>query len=118
MPQQTRSVSSAAANVVPLAQEGLVHQLATLGVIQDRAPHQIYGLLGGVVVLFFIRSAHDELGGGGRPNGGDLTGLSIPGCDLLSHDPTRLMLEPIERSLEHRSGLVPNDVLVMLLSDA
>src|SRR4051794_15921821 len=43
-------------------QEGLVYQLTALDVIQDRAPHEVHGLLSGVVILLLIRSAHDELG--------------------------------------------------------
>ena len=54
IPQQTRSVSSAAARVVAPSQERFVDQLASLGMVQNRAPHQLDRLLGGVIELSFI----------------------------------------------------------------
>src|SRR3954453_19491990 len=66
----------------PAAKEGLVHQLPTLYVVQDWAPHEIDRLLSGVVILLFVGAAHDELGRGRCPNRGVLAGLPEPGSVL------------------------------------
>src|SRR5689334_83048 len=42
--------------------ERIVDKLATFGVIQNRAAHQLNRLLTGMIMLLFIRSAHDEFG--------------------------------------------------------
>jgi len=43
------------------AQERLVHQLAPLGLVQDRAPRQLDRLLRRMVEFLLVRAAHDEL---------------------------------------------------------
>src|SRR5579864_8976050 len=45
----------------PASQEGIVNQLAALGVVQYRAPHEIHRLLRRVIVLRLVTAAHDEL---------------------------------------------------------
>jgi len=43
------------------SEKRVIDQVASFGVIQDRAPHQIHRFLRWVIKFFFVRSAHDEL---------------------------------------------------------
>src|SRR5712691_10875055 len=59
-------------------QEGLVYHFAALGVIQDRAPHQILRLLRGVIKFLLIGSTHVHLGRWRSADRGALAYLSKP----------------------------------------
>ncbi len=60
-----------------------VHQLATLRMVQDRAPHQIDRLLRWVIEFRFVRSTHDEFRRWRVPYRRVLTGLAEPGSVLF-----------------------------------
>src|ERR1035437_524052 len=93
------------------AEERVVHQFAAARVIENRPPHQFNRFLGGMIKLRFVRSAHDEFRTRRLPNGRVFTGLSNPRCVLFSDIPARLVLIPVVCSSEHRSALVPYDLL-------
>lgn len=65
--------------------------------VQDRGPHQVHGLLGGVVVFCFLGPTHDEFRGRRVPDGRVPAGFSIPRRILLLHKPAWLVLEPVKR---------------------
>ena len=48
-----------------------------------------------------------------RPDRRVLTRLAVPRCVLLSHEPARFVLKPIQRAGEDRALLVPDYLLVM-----
>src|SRR5579862_3506552 len=97
----------------PAAKKRLVNQLATLGVVQDRPPHQLNRLLRRVIKFRFFRSAHDELRRRRIPDRRVLAGFAEPGCVLLSNVPARLVLEPVMGSRKDRPTLVPDYLLMM-----
>ena len=47
-----------------------------------------------------------------------LAGFPEPRGVLFPDEPARLMLEPVQRARQDRSGLVPNDLLMMLEAHA
>src|SRR5579862_85389 len=97
----------------PTAQERLINQFATLGVVQDRPPHQLDRLLRRVIKFRFFRAAHDEFRGWRIPDRRVLAGFAEPGCVLLSNVPARLVLEPVMGSRKDRPTLVPDYLLMM-----
>src|SRR5262249_33636860 len=97
----------------PTAEEGLIDKFAALGVIQDRAPHEIHRLLGRMVVLLLFGAAHDELGRWRGPDRRVLAGLAEPRGVLLAHIPGGLMLKPVVAPRQYGAPLVPNNLLVV-----
>src|SRR5262249_6105884 len=63
-------------------------------------------------------AAHNELRRRRSPDRGVFAWLSIPRSVLFPHEPTWLMLKPIERPREDRPALVPDDLLVVKEADA
>src|SRR5579859_4395878 len=98
-------------------QERVIHEFATPEMVQDRAPHQLDGLLRGVIVFVLVRAAHNELGRRRIPDRGVLAGFAEPGCVLLPDIPAGLVLEPVVRARKDGSTFVPNDLLVVKKSD-
>ncbi len=84
-----------------------------MGMVKDRAPHQLNRLLRGVVELLLIRSTHNELRRWRIPDRRVLACLPEPGRIFLSDIPAGLMLEPIMSPSKYRSSLVPDDLLMM-----
>ncbi len=95
------------------SEKGLVHRFAALGVIQQRAPHQIHRLLRWMIVLLLIGAAHDEFGRRAGPDRGILARLAEPGSILFPDIPAGLMLKPIVRACKNSPPLVPNNLLVV-----
>src|ERR1017187_758773 len=93
------------------AQEWLVHQLAALQVIEDRAPENIDGFLRRMIEFLLVRTAHDELGRWRIPDRGVLTGFTEPGRVLLPDVPAGLVLIPVVGACEDRAAFVPDDLL-------
>jgi hypothetical protein len=83
------------------SQERVTDHLATLQVVQDGPAHQFNRLLRGVIVLFFIRSAHDELRDGDAqivefsPAGRlELRAVRIPVCSPIEPPNRTPVLHP------------------------
>src|ERR1019366_1851444 len=99
------------------AEKRLVHEFAPPGVVQNRTPHQLHRLLGRMIELLLLGTAHHELGGWGTPDGRVLAGFAIPGSVLPSHVPAGLMLKPVMGPRQDHAALVPDDLLMMLKAD-
>jgi len=100
------------------SEEWVIYQLSSLGVIQDRTPHEFDGLLRRVIELLLVRAAHNKFRRRRCPNRRILAWLPIPWRILLSNKPAWLMLKPIQRTRQNCSTLVPDDLLVMVEPDA
>ena len=100
------------------AEERFVDQFAALGVIEDRAPHQLDRLLRRMVELLFVRSAHDEFGRRRVPDRRVLAGLAEPGRILLADVPAGFVLIPIVRSRQNGPAFIPDNLLRIQKSDS
>src|ERR1035438_2752373 len=71
-----------------------------------------------MIEFLLIRSTHDELRRGRGPDRRVLPGLPVPGRVLLSHEPARLVLKPVQSPRQDRPPFVPDYLLMMQKPDA